>query len=181
VLLAAIGPKNVELAAEIAEKWEPIFFHPERAAEVWGAALAAGKAKRDPALGNLDVVVGMPVAIGEDVDHLLEAVRPGVALYVGGMGAKGRNFYNDLARRYGYEAEAETIQELYLSGRKDEAAAAVPDDLVRATSLIGPESYVAERIAAFAEAGVTTINVQPMDDSRESRLRTVETIKRLAG
>jgi F420-dependent oxidoreductase-like protein len=181
VLLAALGPKNVELAAEIAEKWEPIFFHPERAADVWGASLAAGTAKRDPALGDLDVVVGVPVAIGEDVEHLLDAVRPGIALYVGGMGAKGKNFYNDLARRYGYEAEAETIQELYLAGRKDEAAAAVPEDLVRATSLIGPESYVAERIAAFAEAGVTTITLQPMDDSRENRLRTVETMRRLAG
>jgi F420-dependent oxidoreductase-like protein len=180
VLLAALGPKNVELAAEIAEKWEPIFFHPERAADVWGASIAAGQGRRDPALGDLDVVVGVPVAIGEDVDHLLDAVRPGIALYVGGMGAKGKNFYNDLARRYGYEQEAETIQELYLAGRKDEAAAAVPEDLVRATSLIGPESYVAERIAAFAAAGVTTINVQPMDDSRENRLRTVETMRRLS-
>jgi F420-dependent oxidoreductase-like protein len=181
VLLAALGPKNVELAAEIAEKWEPIFFHPERAADVWGASLAAGTAKRDEALGELDVVVGVPVAIGEDVGHLVEAIRPQIALYVGGMGAKGKNFYNDLARRYGYEAEAETIQELYLSGRKDEAAAAVPEDLVQATSLIGPESYVAERIAAFAAAGVTTINLQPLDDSREGRLRTVETMRRLAG
>jgi F420-dependent oxidoreductase-like protein len=181
VLLAAIGPKNVELAAEIAEKWEPIFFHPERATDVWGASLAAGKAKRDPALGDLDIVTGVPVAIGEDVDHLLDAVRPGIALYVGGMGARGKNFYNDLARRYGFEAEAARIQDLYLEGKKDEAAAAVPEDLVRATSLIGPESYVAERIAAFAEAGVTTLNVQPLDDSPEGRLRTVETIKRLAG
>jgi F420-dependent oxidoreductase-like protein len=181
VLLAAIGPKNVELAAEIAEKWEPIFFSPERAADVWGASLAAGKAKRDAALGELDIVTGVPVAIGEDVDHLLDAVRPGIALYVGGMGARGKNFYNDLARRYGFEAEAATIQDLYLEGKKDEAAAAVPEELVRATSLIGPESYVAERIAAFAEAGVTTLNVQPLDGSPEGRLRTVETMKRLAG
>jgi F420-dependent oxidoreductase-like protein len=181
VLLAAIGPKNVELAAEIAEKWEPIFFHPERATDVWGAALEAGSAKRDPALGALDIVTGVPVAIGEDVDHLLDAVRPSLALYVGGMGARGKNFYNDLARRYGFEEEARTIQDLYLDGKKDEAAAAVPEDLVRATSLIGPESYVAERIAAFAAAGVTTLNVQPLDGSPEGRLRTVETIKRLAG
>ncbi|MGY1857756.1 LLM class F420-dependent oxidoreductase [Modestobacter sp. SYSU DS0290] len=180
VLLAALGPKNVQLAAEIAEKWEPIFFHPERAADVWGASLAAGRADRDPSLGDLDVVVGVPVAIGEDVEHLLDAVRPGIALYVGGMGAKGKNFYNDLARRYGYEAEAETIQDLYLAGRKEEAAAAVPEDLVRATSLIGPASYVAERIAAFAEAGVTTLNLQPLDDSRENRLRTVEQMRELA-
>jgi len=181
VLLASIGPKNVELAAEIAEKWEPIFFHPERAADVWGASLEAGRAKRDPELGELDIVTGVPVAIGEDVDHLVDVVRPGIALYVGGMGARGKNFYNDLARRYGYEAEAKTVQDLYLDGKKDEAAAAVPEELVRATSLIGPESYVAERIAAFAEAGVTTLNVQPLDGSREGRLRTVETMRRLAG
>jgi F420-dependent oxidoreductase-like protein len=181
VLLAAIGPKNVELAAEIAEKWEPIFFVPEKAGEVWGEALSAGKAKRDDALGELDIVTGVPVAIGEGLDHLVDLVRPALALYIGGMGARGKNFYNDLARRYGYEAEAKTIQDLYLDGKKDEAAAAVPEELVRAASMIGPESHVAERIAAFREAGVTTINVQPLDGSREGRLRTVETMKRLAG
>jgi F420-dependent oxidoreductase-like protein len=181
VMLAAIGPKNVELAAEIAEAWQPIWFHPERAADMWGASLEAGKAKRDPALGELQVVVGMPIAIGEDVDGLHEFVRPHLALYVGGMGARGKNFYNDLAVRYGYEAEAKKVQDLYLDGRKDEAAAALPEDLVRAVSLIGPESYVAERVAALAEAGVTTLSLQPLDDSPESRLRTVETMRRLAG
>jgi F420-dependent oxidoreductase-like protein len=181
VLLAAIGPKNVELAAEIADAWEPIFFVPEKAQRVWGEALAAGRARRDPALGELQVVTGVPVAIGDDVEHLLAAVRPQLALYIGGMGARGKNFYNDHARRYGYEAEATLIQDLYLAGRKDEAAAAVPEELVRAASLIGPESYVAERIAAFREAGVTTLVLQPLDDSRESRLRTVEAMKRLAG
>jgi F420-dependent oxidoreductase-like protein len=181
VMLAALGPKNVELAAEIAEVWEPIWFHPERAGDVWGESLAAGRAKRDPALGDLDVIVGVPVAIGDDVDAMHDLVRPALALYVGGMGAKGKNFYNDLARRYGFEAEAELVQDLYLDGRKDEAAAALPDELVRAVSLIGPESYVAERIAAFAEAGVTILALQPLDDSREGRLRTVETMKRLAG
>ena len=181
VLLAALGPKNVELAAEIAEAWEPIFFLPERAGDVWGESLAAGKAKRDPALGELQVVTGVPVAIGEDADQLLDAVRPGIALYVGGMGAKGKNFYNDLARRYGFEAEAEVVQDLYLAGKKDEAAAALPDELIRATSLVGPEGYVAERIAAFAEAGVTTLVLQPLDGSPEGRLRTVETMRRLAG
>jgi F420-dependent oxidoreductase-like protein len=181
VMLAALGPKNVELAAEIAEVWEPIWFHPEKAQQVWGDSLAAGKAKRDPALGDLDVIVGVPVAIGDDVDAMHDLVRPALALYVGGMGAKGKNFYNDLARRYGFEAEAELVQDLYLDGRKDEAAAALPDELVRAVSLIGPESYVAERIAAFAEAGVTILALQPLDDSREGRLRTVETMRRLAG
>src|SRR4051795_1227846 len=180
VMLAALGPKNVELAAEIAEAWEPIFFVPEKAASVWGESLAAGRAKRAPALGNLQVVTGAPVAIGDDVEPLLDFVKPALALYIGGMGARGKNFYNDLAVRYGYEAEAKTIQDLYLDGKKDEAAAGVPEDLVRATSLIGPESYVAERIAAFAEAGVTTLMLQPLDDSREGRLKTVETMKRLA-
>ncbi len=180
VMLAALGPRNVELAAEIAEAWEPIFFVPEKAAAVWGDALAAGTAKRDPALGALQVVTGVPVAIGEDVEHLRDRVRPELALYIGGMGARGRNFYNDLAVRYGYEAEARTIQDLYLDGRKEEAAAAVPEALVRAASLVGPESYVAERIAAFAEAGVTTLAVQPLDGSRDARRRTVETMKRLS-
>ncbi len=180
VMLAALGPKNVELAAEIAEAWEPIFFMPERAGSVWGDSLAAGKAKRDPALGDLQIVVGVPVAIGDDVDALHDQVRPALALYVGGMGARGKNFYNDLAVRYGFEAEAKTVQDLYLDGKKDDAAAALPDELVRAVSLIGPESYVAERIAAFAEAGVTTLAVQPLDGSREARLKTVETMKRLS-
>ncbi len=166
VLLAALGPKNVELAAEIAEAWEPIWFHPEKAAEVWGASLAAGRAKRDPALGELQVLVGVPVAIGDDVDALHDVVRPALALYVGGMGARGKNFYNDLAVRYGYEAEAKAVQDLYLDGKKDEAAAALPDELVRAVSLIGPEGYVAERIAAFAEAGVTTLALQPLAPDR---------------
>jgi F420-dependent oxidoreductase-like protein len=181
VMLAALGPKNVELAAEIAEAWEPIFFVPEKAASVWGESLAAGKAKRDAALGDLQVITGVPVAIGDDVEPLLDFVRPAFALYIGGMGARGKNFYNDLAVRYGYEAEAKEIQDLYLDGKKDEAAAAVPEELVRAASLIGPESYVAERIAAFAEAGVTTLMLQPLDGSREGRLKTVETMRRLAG
>ena len=179
IMLAALGPKNVELAAEIAEAWEPIWFMPERAADVWGDSLAAGRAKRDPALGELQVVVGVPVAIGEDVDALHDHVRPHLALYVGGMGAKGKNFYNDLARRYGFADAAETVQDLYLSGKKDQAAAALPEELVRAVSLIGPEGYVAERIAAFAEAGVTTLALQPLDDSRENRRRTVETMRKL--
>jgi F420-dependent oxidoreductase-like protein len=180
VMLAALGPKNVELAAEIAEAWEPIFFMPERAGAVWGDSLAAGKAKRDPALGDLQIVVGVSVAIGDDVDRMLEQVRPQLALYIGGMGARGKNFYNDLARRYGYEDEARTIQDLYLDGRKDEAAAVVPEELVRAVSLVGPESYVAERVAAFREAGVTTLVLQPLDGSPEGRLRTVETMRKIA-
>ena len=179
VMLAALGPKNVELAAEIAEAWEPIFYLPEKAASVWGESLAAGRAKRAPELGELQVITGVPVAIGDDVEPLLDFVRPVMALYIGGMGARGKNFYNDLAVRYGYADEARTIQDLYLDGKKEEAAAVVPDELVRAASLIGPESYVAERIAAFTEAGVHTLMLQPLDGSPEARLKTVETMRRL--
>ncbi len=180
VMLAAIGPKNVALAAEIAEGWEPIFYNPEKAQDVWGDALAEGMAKRDPSLGPLDVVVGSSLAIGEDVDHLLELARPGMALYIGGMGARGKNFYNDLTKRYGYEAEAELIQDLYLSGKKEEAAAAVPTDLLRATSLVGPESYVKERLQAFKAAGVTTLNLKPLAPTLPDRLRDMELVRTLA-
>jgi F420-dependent oxidoreductase-like protein len=183
IVLAAIGPKNVALTAEIAEGWLPIFFVPERAREVWGDSLADGTAKRDPALGDLQVYLQASLCITEDADtaqQMLDGMRPFVALYVGGMGAKGKNFYNELARRYGYEAEAETIQDLYLDGKKDEAAAAVPEELVRAMSLIGPRSYVAERLAAFAGAGVTTINVTPLAGTTAERVSLVGTVKELA-
>ncbi len=162
IALAAIGPKNVALAAELAESWMPIFYLPEKAADVWGGAVAEGAAKRDPALGPLDVIAHASLAIGDDVTHLRDLGLPQLALYIGGMGARGRNFYNDLARRLGYEAEAKAIQDAYLDGRKAEAQALVPADLVELTSLIGPQSYVAERMAAYREAGVTTLNVTPL-------------------
>ena len=176
VVLAALGPKNVELAAEIANGWQPIFFHPEKAHLAWGEALARGRAKRDPSLGELEVYAGPPLAICEEseVPGYLDFVRPHLALYIGGMGARGKNFYNELARRYGYEAEAKVIQDLYLDGRKDEAAAAVPDELVRSVSLIGPASYVAERVEAFREAGATTLTVVPMAVDAPGRIRLVE-------
>ncbi|NMN96536.1 LLM class F420-dependent oxidoreductase [Antrihabitans stalactiti] len=179
VLLAALGPKNVALAAEIAEGWQPIFFHPEKAHEVWGDAIAAGKAKRDPALGELEVYAGPVLAIGDDVEPMLEFVKPHLALYIGGMGAKSKNFYNELATRYGYGAEADRIQELYLAGRKDEAAQAVPTELVRAISLIGPVGFVKERIAAFAEAGATTLNVTPLASDAAARLKMIEQLRSL--
>ncbi|WP_242891973.1 LLM class F420-dependent oxidoreductase [Actinomadura litoris] len=180
VLVAAIGPKNVELTAEIANGWEPIFYLPEKAADVWGASLAAGKAKRDPALGALDVVGQAPLAIGEDAQGFLEFGRPMAALYIGGMGAKGRNFYNDLCRRYGWEKEAEEIQDLYLDGKKDEAAAKVPYELLEKMSLIGPEGHVRERLAAMKESGVTTLNVTPVAGDHKSRLALVEKVKEMA-
>jgi F420-dependent oxidoreductase-like protein len=180
IVLAAIGPKNVALAAELAEGWEPIFYLPERAADVWGDAVAEGQAKRDPSLGPLDVIASATLAIGEDVAGLRERSRPELALYIGGMGARGHNFYNDLARRFGYEAEAKAIQDAYLDGRKDEAAALVPADLVERTSLIGPESYVRERLAAYRDAGVTTLNVTPLAPTHEARVALIEQVRALA-
>ncbi|MCX4092708.1 LLM class F420-dependent oxidoreductase [Nocardia sp. alder85J] len=179
VLLAALGPKNVELAAEIAEGWQPIFFLPERAQDVWGDALAAGRARRDPALGDLEVFAGPALAIGEDVEPLLEFVKPHLALYIGGMGAKGKNFYHALATKYGYGAAADRIQELYLAGKKEEATRAVPDELVRAVSLIGPAGFVKERVAAFAAAGVTVLNVVPMAATSADRVKLIEQLRDL--
>ena len=181
IMIAAIGPKNVALTAELAEGWEPIFFHPEKAADVWGPALAEGKAKRDPELGELDTVIGIALAIGDDVDDLLDQLRPQLALYIGGMGARGKNFYNDLAVRYGYEDAAKEIQDLYLDGKKDEAAAAVPLDLLKAISLVGPAGYVKEQLAAFAEADVTTLLVNPLQPGRESRVSAVRELRELIG
>ena len=164
IYVAALGEKNVELTAEIADGWLPLFFVPDKTGEVFGASLAAGMAKRDPALGPLDICAGGLVAIGEEkeVGRVRDFARPAVALYVGGMGARDRNFYNALVRRYGYEAAAAEIQDLYLAGKKKEAEAAVPAELLELTNLVGPEGYIKERIAAFQDAGVTVLNVTPV-------------------
>ena len=153
--IAALGPKSVEGAAEYADGWLPFLFVPEKAGQVWGDALAAGTAKRQEGLAPLEICAGGMVAIGEgpETKALLDFARPLVALYVGGMGARGKNFYNDLAVKYGYEQEAKEIQDLYLGGNKRDAEAKVPLELLELGNLVGPASYVKERIAAFAEAG----------------------------
>ncbi|MGU3431711.1 LLM class F420-dependent oxidoreductase [Actinomycetes bacterium M1A6_2h] len=179
IVIAAIGPKNVALTAEIAEGWQPIFFHPEKAHTVWGESLESGAAKRDASLPALDTFASPSVAIGADADQYLPWIKPHLALYIGGMGAKGKNFYNDLAVRYGYEEEAEKIQDLYLGGKKEAAAAAVPDELVRAISLIGTEDYVKERLAAFDKAGATTLNITPLAADTAGRVDQVEKLKAL--
>jgi len=181
IWIASLGEKNVELTAEIADGWIPILFIPERANDVWGPALAAGKAKRDARLGDMMITAGGLLAIGEgeDVTKLRELQRSMVALYVGGMGAKGKNFYNELAIRYGYEKEAEVIQDLYLSGKKTEAEAAVPAEFLELTTLCGPEGYVRERIAAFQEAGVTHLQVHPMPRAGQSAASLIATVKEL--
>jgi F420-dependent oxidoreductase-like protein len=164
IWVASLGEKNVAMTAEVADGWLPIFFVPEKVKEVFGPSLAAGAAKRDPSLAPLQISAGGLLAIGEEseVAPLRELNRPMLALYIGGMGAKGRNFYNALACRYGYEKEAAEIQDLYLDGQKKEAAALIPAELLEATSLCGPEPYIKERIAAMAEAGVTHLSVTPL-------------------
>ncbi len=159
--VAALGAKNVEMTAECADGWLPFLFVPEKANDVWGDALAAGTARRSPDLGPLQTSAGGMVAIGDDVKGLLDFARPTVALYVGGMGARGKNFYNELMVQYGFEKEAKEIQDLYLDGHKRDAEAKVPMELLELGNLVGPESYVKERIAAFAEAGVTNLQVIP--------------------
>jgi F420-dependent oxidoreductase-like protein len=181
IVIAALGPKNVELAAELAEGWQPIFYFPEKAASAWTEPIKAGQAKRADDLGPLDVIAAAPLAIGDDVTHLRELARPAFALYIGGMGARGKNFYHDLACRYGYEKEANLIQDAYLAGRKDEAAALVPAELVEKTALIGPHGYVAERLAAFRESGVTTLNVTPLAPTHEARVTDIEQLRAMAG
>lgn len=183
IWVAALGERNVAMTAELADGWIPMLFLPERAGDVWGASLAAGLAKRDPDLGPLRITAGGLLAIGEgdDVRAIRDVSRPMVALYVGGMGAKGRNFYNDVARRYGFEKEAEAIQDLYLDGKKAEAEALVPDELLEATSLCGPEGYVAERVAAFREAGVTHLQVVPMPVGEQTAAGLIAKARDLAG
>ena len=180
IWIASLGQKNVEATAEYADGWLPIFFVPEKAGEVWGDALAAGKAKRHEGLGPLEISAGGMVAIGEgpETKALLDFARPHVALYVGGMGARGKNFYNDLVCQYGFEKEAKEIQDLYLSGNKRDAEKVVPLELLELGNLVGPASYVKERIAAFAEAGVTDLQVLPVSDDPPA---TVRQLKEMVG
>ncbi len=160
IYLAAIGPKNVALTAEIADGWLPIFFSPERAPRVHGPALEEGFARRGGRPADWDLAPLVPVVMADDVQACRDFLKPMVALYVGGMGARGQNFYTRLAARYGFEAEAESIQEHYLSGRRNEAIAAVPDALVDEIALVGDRARIADRLAAWRESDVTTLVLQ---------------------
>lgn len=164
--VAALGDKNVAMTAEVADGWLPFLYFPEKAHQVWGEPLARGAAKRSADLAPLEICAGGMVAIGEgpETKALLDFMRPMYALYVGGMGARDKNFYNQLACEYGFEKEAKEIQDLYLSGKKKEAEALVPLEWLEAGNLVGPESYVKERIAAFKESGVTNLSVTPASD-----------------
>ena len=154
IYLASLRPKSVELAAEIADGWLPIFFSPERARETFPVPFARN---------GLDIAACVPALLSDDVESAREALKPYYALYIGGMGARGTNFYNDLARRYGFEAEAETIQTLFLDDKQRDAAAAVPDELVDELALVGPRERIADRLTAWRESGATTLLVSARD------------------
>lgn len=174
IYVASLGEKNVRMTAELADGWLPIFYLPEKAGEVWGADLEAGFARRSPDLAPLEIVAGGVVAITDDPDPILDMGRAMAALYIGGMGARDRNFYNQLACRYGYEKEAKEIQDLYLDKKKAEAAAAVPKEFLELTNLVGPEGYVKDRIAAFKESGVTVLNIIPISDKPTELIEKVK-------
>jgi F420-dependent oxidoreductase-like protein len=165
IYLASLRPKSVALAAEIADGWLPIFFSPERARETFPLPFA-----RD----GLEIAPAVPAFLSDDVESAREALKPYYALYVGGMGARGTNFYNDLVSAYGFEAEARRIQDLYLDGKRKEAAAAVPDELVDEMTLLGPRERIAERLDAWKESGATTMLVSTRD------LATIRAVAELA-
>jgi F420-dependent oxidoreductase-like protein len=176
VSVAALGPRNVAEVAEVAEGWQPLFFHPGKARQAWGESLEEGFSRRDPELGPLDIQLQVNFFWGEPSPEARQRLRDQLALYIGGMGARDKNFYNQLATRYGYDAEAAEIQDLYLAGRKADAAAAVPDELVRAVSLMGDEDAIRTQLAEFAAAGVTTLLLVPLAEASER----VEQVRRLA-
>jgi F420-dependent oxidoreductase-like protein len=178
IYIASLGQKNVALTAEIADGWLPVFFVPEKAKDVFGDALAAGAAKRSPDLEPLDIAAGGVVCITDDqqqAESVRDISRAMAALYIGGMGARGQNFYNALVSRYGYEKEAAEIQDLYLAGNKQEAAAKVPAELLEKTSLCGSEGYIKDRLAAYKEAGVTVLQITPFAEKPEEVVDKLKT------
>ncbi len=177
---ASLMGLSVQNTAQYADGWLPIFFDPEKFGQVWGDDLKIGLAQRDPALGPLQISAGGMVAIGEEftgegATRVLDKARPMLALYVGGMGARDKNFYNTIAQKYGYVDEARAVQDLYLDGKKDEAAAAVPSGMLTGTNLVGPPGLIKERLAAYREAGVTHLSITPIGDPT----RTVEQLRAL--
>ncbi len=179
IAVASLTPKSVAMTAELADAWLPIFYHPGKARQVWGEALAQGTSKRDPARAPLQVFAGGAVGIGEGLEHLRERGRPMAALYIGGMGARDKNFYNALFASYGYEDEAREIQDLYLSGQKAEAAAAIPASFFEETSLVGPEGFVRDRLQEFRESGVNALNVALVGESRQQRVATLDKLREI--
>ena len=180
IYLAAIGPKNTQLAGELADGWLPTFFSPEHVGQ-FRELLAEGAARAGRTLDDsFDIAPNVSLCIDDDVDRARDALRPFLALYVGGMGSRKQNFYNALVRRYGFEEAADEVQELYLSGKKDEAAAALPAELIDMTALCGPRDVIADRLATYRDAGVGTLIVTPWAQDPEGRLAAIRTLAELA-
>ena len=179
IYVASLGPKNVELTAQLADGWLPTFFSPAHARDVFGPALDAGRAGRSPALGPLEVAPFVPSVAG-DLAAGRDLLRFAIGFYVGGMGSREKNFYNTLVRKYGFDDEAQQIQDLFLSGDKGAAIAAVPDAMVDAVSLVGDEPRLRDGLAAFEDAGATAIVVGPMAPDAEGRRRTLEALAHAA-
>ena len=178
---ASLMGLSVTATAQVADGWLPIFFDPDKFHDVWGDELKAGLAKRDPALGQLQISAGGMLAIDESLtgdaqQKVLDFARPHAALYIGGMGSRDKNFYNTICQKYGYVKEAIEVQDLYLEGRKEEAAAAVPGQLLENSNLVGPKGYIKERLAAYKEAGVTILSVNPVGGDA---VKAIETLREL--
>jgi F420-dependent oxidoreductase-like protein len=179
IVLAAIGPKNVALTGEIADGWLPVFLAPEHL-DVLMAPLEEGAQRAGRTLDDFDIAPTVNVLISDDVEAARDAMRPILALYVGGMGSREKNFYNALVQRYGFEDAAREVQDLYLDGKKEEAAAALPAELIDTVTLCGPEDRVRDRLAVYAQAGVGTLGVSPMAFDAESRLEQLKLVAELA-
>ena len=179
IAIASLGPTSVETTAEIADAWLPAFYTAEAASSVWGDALANGASKRNPKLAPLEIFAGGSVAIGDGLEAFRDLSRPSAALYIGGMGARSKNFYNDIFSKSGYSKEAKIIQDLYLSGKKKAAEEAIPDEYLANSSLIGPESFVKERIQALKDSGVTSLNINLMGQNTADRIVQMDKLRNL--
>jgi F420-dependent oxidoreductase-like protein len=179
IYLAAIGPNNTALAGEVADGWLPTLVSPEHLPEL-RRSLEEGAARAGRTLDDFDIAPNVNVYIGDDIAAARDLMRPFIALYVGGMGSRDKNFYNKLVQRYGFEDAAREIQDLYLDGHKDEAAAAIPDGLIDLVSICGPEDRVRERLRTFSEAGVGTLGITPMAWTKDERLRQLRRLARIA-
>ncbi|HSP10197.1 MAG TPA: LLM class F420-dependent oxidoreductase [Candidatus Dormibacteraeota bacterium] len=180
IYLAVLGPKNVALAGEIADGWLPVFFSPEHTAAL-RVPLEEGAARAARTLESFRICPNVNVMIGEDEDVARNAMRPMLALYVGGMGSREQNFYNRLVSSYGFEREAQQVQELYLAGRKNEAMLALPDELIDAVSIAGKPEHARKKLRAFRDAGVETLIVSPMAFDNDERKEQLRLIAELAG
>ena len=180
IYLAAMGPNNTTLAGEIADGWIPTFFSPEHVSDL-RALLEEGAARAGRSLDTFDIVPTVNAYVSDDREAARNLIRPFLALYLGGMGSRDHNFYNQLVQRYGFAAAAKEVQDLYLGGKREEAAAAIPDELIDTISLCGPRDVVRDRIQAFRDAGVGTLMVSPMAFTAQDRIEQLRAVAELAG